>query len=198
MRRIIVLYLAICLVFGLYATPVGAKVRKAPGTYESGVFGPKCMKREIKTDLGESDIYENGTKAEIKRYEKKQKARNKKKLALYKRNKKKYFKKYCKSYIKNKKIATCISTKLKGNRYTTWGNWIRKYNGKKKKYKYNKHTFILSKYCKFYSFEPNNYGGYDRVTMKRKSGRKLLREPNGLGVEMTVIGGKVYTIYFKS
>ena len=185
MKKIIILVLSICIVLSFSIEPTYAIKRKAGGLYYASVYGKKGMKSEI-MDEWPGD-YTWGDKRRI--------AHCKKKWNFYNEDKKAFFKKYHKQY-KNPYSAVVIYTKLKGNRFSTWGTWLRKHSGKKKKYKYNKHVFKLAKNCRVYNGYIYNEGASVRpILLKKKKARKILREPGIRQFTLVIRNGKVQVIY---
>ena len=167
-KRLIALIIIVCFIM---TTPVCAKMKthwlRASGRYD-------IMAMTGKRDLG-LDGLSKKQKKEVKR--------------LYNKNPRKLYKKYRKKLW----LSSVFKTKLKNNTLTIWGKLIYKGNGVKKKYKFGKYKFKLSRNAKMTYGHQGTYGPIYE-TSSVKTTRKYLRKPCGLSYWFYVSGGKIYKI----
>ena len=173
-KTIIVFALVACMVF---AAPVSAKMKthwmKKSGEYNGQMIGKTQFKETLK-------------------YTSISKKKKKEIMNLYNKNPRKLYKKYWK-YLRKKDFAysgvSVFKTKLKNNTLTVWGKLKYKGNGTKKKYKFGKYKFKLSKNAKL------TY--WSTVETYSHSGAKLRKEiknPYGIDYTFVVSGGKIVLI----
>lgn len=174
MKKIITFSLVICL---LFAAPISASMKthwiKASGKYD---INELTSKKSFKEKVKYSDL------------SKKQK---KEALRLYNKDPRKLYKKYGKKLF----FYGAVKTKLKNNTYTVWGKFTRKSSSGKKKYKFGKYKFKLSKKAVLIAYGYYGEGtGSNSKIFRGASLRKVLKNPPQVGYEFFVSNGKIYKI----
>lgn len=167
-KRLIVFVVIACMVC---ATPVSANM-KTNWITSSGKFymGQMIGKRVFKEELSMSSL------------SKKQK---KEALRLYNKDPRKLYKKYRK-VIRTYRV---FKTKLKKNTLTVWGRFSRVTNGIKRKYKFGKYKFKLSKNAIL-----TYWSTVMTSTHRGKKLRKELKNPYGIGYDFYVTRGTITKI----
>ena len=143
---------------------------------------------------GKYDINELTSKKSFKekvKYSDLSKKQKKEALRLYNKDPRKLYKKYRKKLF----FYGAVKTKLKNNTYTVWGKFTLKSNSGKKKYKFGKYKFKLSKNAVLIAYGYYGEGlGTNEKTFRGASLRKLLKNPPQVGYEFFVSNGKIYRI----
>lgn len=174
MKKIITFALVICL---LFATPVSASM-KTHWIKASGKFNMHSLasKKNFKEYVKYSDLSKKQKKEAVR---------------LYNKNPRKLYKKYKKKLG----LYEIVKTKIKNNTYTVWGTFSRKSNSGKKKYKFGKYKFKLSKNTVLIAYGYYGEGpGANEKTFRGASLRKFLKNPPQVGYEFFVSNGKIYKI----
>lgn len=176
LKRIVIFTIVVCL---LFVMPVSASMKshwlRASGKYHPCWNWAMTSKKVFKEKLSYSNLSKKQKKEALRLF-------NKDPRTLYKK------------YRKKIGLDGIFKTKVKGNTLTLWGRIKYIGHGIKKKYKFGKYKFKLSK-----NIVLAQYGYYgeeegDERILKGARAKKELKDPIEVGYELFVSNGKLYKI----